>query len=246
MSSIEYKVAGSVAVVTMDAPHRNALTDTFAIELGDHLDRAQRDRDVTCFLLCSAGKSFCSGGDLQMLTEAAADPLGSKSYETLQKIYEFFVHLQNAEIPTICAVNGAVIGAGINLALSCDLRIVSSDVRIAGFSRANVQPGGGHLSMVPHRMNLHAGAEVALFGQELDAKAAVACGFAWAQTPVEELHATAFEIAKGVGNDGDLIRTVTRSFRVASTHMLSAEAAVLSERASQLWSLRRRFHSDDK
>jgi enoyl-CoA hydratase len=143
-------------------------------------------------------------------------------------------------VPIVTGVGGRVYGAGINLALACDVRVVADDVDIRGFSVAQVHPGGGHLRMLQRAVGPEWAAAVALFGQALDGAAAVASGFAHRGVPRAELEGAVAALVAGVGEDAALIRKVTASFRATAQSSLTPDAAVFLERAAQLWSLRRR------
>ena len=238
---VTYERKGTVGLALLDAPRRNALTPALADAVLEALDTAAADPEVTSFVIAGRGPGFCSGADLVLLERVGQDPLQEENYDGIGRIYTMFARLLTAPIPPLAAVHGAVVGAGINLALACDLRLVADDVRIIGFGRAAAHPGGGHLSMLARRIASNAGPAIALFGQELDARTAVSCGFAWASVPREDLLGTALDIAAGAGEDGRLARVLTQTYRAAAAHQLDPAAAILLERAPQLWSLRRRL-----
>ncbi|MFE9327623.1 enoyl-CoA hydratase-related protein [Nocardia sp. NPDC052278] len=232
---------GNVATIRLDAPRRNALTPEFALGIRTALETAENDPEIGAVVIASAGKDYCSGADLSMLTEVAADPLEDVNFAAIGTIYGLFEHLRNSTLPTISAVNGAVVGAGMNLPLACDLRIVSDDVRIRGFGKAGVHPGGGHLTMLTQHLSSAAAAAVALFDQEMDAERAVASGFAWTWVPVTELLDTAVRIAQSVAGDPALSRSVTWTYRAVGESAPTPRAGVLLERAAQLWSMQRKL-----
>jgi enoyl-CoA hydratase len=231
---------GSVAWVRLHAPRSNALTPRLVSELAAALRDAEADPAVACLALTSEGRNFCTGADLDLLREVGDDPLEESNYAALGSIYELFCALQDAAVPTIAGIGGFVVGAGINLALVCDMRIVADDVRVRGFASAGVHPGGGHLSMLLRNLPPVTAAAVALFGQDLDAAGTVASGFAYRQVSRENLDASVEELARSVGDDAPLARRVAASYRQSLHGNLSPESAVLLERASQLWSLRRK------
>lgn len=229
----------NVALAVLHAPRRNALTPGLADAIVAALDTAAATPQITAFVVASDHASFCSGADLDLLARVGEDPLEETNFEDIGKIYAMFARLQDSPLPTLAAVNGAAVGAGINLALACDLRIVAEDLRLIGFGRAAAHPGGGHLRML-QQLTGGAGPAVALFGQEVDARTALACGMAWRIVPNAQLRSTALETAAGAGSDGRLARLLTRSYRAAANGTVNAESAIMIERAAQLWSLRRR------
>jgi enoyl-CoA hydratase len=224
----------------MDAPRSNALTPAMADELTDAIQEAERDASVACIVLLSGGRNYCTGADLDLLRAAGRDPLADENYEGIGQIYELFCRMQAAAVPIVTGIGGRVYGAGINLALACDVRVVADDVDIRGFALAQVHPGGGHLRMLQRTVGQEWGAAVALFGQPLDAEAAVAAGFAHRRVPRPDLDETVAALAAGAGEDTALVRKVTASFRATAQSSLTAEAAVSLERAAQVWSLQRR------
>ena len=230
----------AVLRVRMDAPRSNALTPALATELTDAIRAAERDNSIACIALLSGGRNYCTGADLGLLAAVGRDPLSADHYDGLGQIYELFCRMQAAAVPIVTGVGGRVYGAGINLALACDVRVVADDVDIRGFSVAQVHPGGGHLRMLQRTLGLERAAAVALFGQALDGESAVAAGFAYRRVPRAGLEDAVAALGAGVGEDTALARRVTASFRATAQSSLTPEAAVLVERASQLWSLRRR------
>ncbi|QFU89555.1 enoyl-CoA hydratase/isomerase family protein [Amycolatopsis sp. YIM 10] len=240
-TGVEYRREGTSGLIVLDSPNRNALTPEFADAVVDGLEQAEGDPEVTALVLASAGPSFCSGADLGMLTRVGADPLADENFAGIGRIYGMFERLREARIPTVAAVNGTLVGAGLNLPLACDLRIVSDDLRLIGFGRAGVHPGGGHLAMLARHVHGGAGAAIALFNQEMRAEQALATGFAWQVVPREELLTTALDIAASAGSDGDLTRAVTRTYRAVDEDRPTPRGAVLMERAPQVWSMQRRL-----
>lgn len=239
-TGITYRRTGPTGVVLLDAPHSNALTPDLADGVVEALQLAEADPEVTALVLASAGPSFCSGADLDLLARVGADPLADDHFDGIGRIYAMFERLRDARLPTLAAVNGTLVGAGLNLPLACDVRVIADDVRLIGFGRAGVHPGGGHLTMLARHLSSGAGAAVALFNQEMRAEQALASGFAWQVVPRDQLLDTALAIAGAAGSDGRLARAVTRTYRAVEEARPSPRAAVLLERAPQVWSMRRR------
>jgi enoyl-CoA hydratase len=141
-------------------------------------------------------------------------------------------------VPSIAAVRGAAVGAGINLMLATDLRIVAEDARlISGFLRIGLHPGGGHFGLLAGR----AGAEAGIFGEEISGLRAVQLGLAWEALPSEQVEERAAELARRAASDPQLARKATASLRTElGPPRLPWAAALEVERGAQLWSLRRR------
>jgi len=175
-------------ITVNDPERRNAVTEVTSGLLGDAVERAENDPGVHAVVVSGAGKAFCAGADLSALGEAATDGL--------ERLYAGFMALGRCSLPTIAAVNGAAVGAGMNLALAADVRIAGPHAIFdPRFQKLGIHPGGGATWM----LNRAAGPEVAraalLFGMRFDAEAAVRHGLALqiADDPV----AAALELAAG-------------------------------------------------
>ena len=240
-AAVTLEARENVAWIWIDAPRSNALTARFATDVADAVARAGADERFSAIALMTHARNFCTGADTDELAAAAQDPLADEHYDALGTIYELFVKMQSSPLPIIAGVNGKVLGAGINLALACDVRIASTDLDVRGFAVAGVHPGGGHLRMLERNLAPGWPEAVALFGQSIDASSAVASGFALRCVEPDALADTVGAIAAGAGGDGALTRKVTANYRGSQRLGIAPDAAVSLERASQVWSLRRRF-----
>jgi enoyl-CoA hydratase len=229
-----------VLVAVMNAPKANALTEELVAELRAVVASVEDDPAVGCLALMSARRNFCSGADLELIKAAKPDPLEPSIYAMFGKIYDLFTTILNASVPTIAGVAGHVVGAGINLALACDLRIAADDLLVSGFAAAQVHPGGGHMRMLTRQMRSDWAAALTLFGQSLDARAAVESGFALRSVVRDKLSDEVLNTAAGIGGDVELVRNVTASYRATQSSVLTPQAALMLERAAQVWSLHRR------
>jgi hypothetical protein len=134
---VRYSVSDRVALITVNDPNRrNAVTDEMSAPLRAAVEGAEADRDVHAVVITGAGKAFCAGADLSALGVAAE--------EGLLRIYDGFMAIANCVLPTIAAVNGAAVGAGMNLALAADVRIAGPHAMFDPcFQKLGIHPGGG-------------------------------------------------------------------------------------------------------
>jgi enoyl-CoA hydratase len=244
MSEVSAERSGEgVATITLNAAERrNALTSAMAAELIAACEELDADASVGAVVVRGAGGFFCAGGDRATLAEAGRDPAAPEAYAALGAVYRSFARVGELGMPTIAAVRGGAVGAGLNLMLATDLRVVAREARIvSGFLPIGLHPGGGHGALLGRTGAREATAALALFGESIDGVRAAELGLAWAAVEDEDVEATALELAKRPGTDPELARRTTASLRsVLGPPVLPWGAALELERASQMWSLRRR------
>ncbi|HVC23766.1 MAG TPA: enoyl-CoA hydratase-related protein [Candidatus Dormibacteraeota bacterium] len=187
--------ASGILHLSLNQPERrNALTAQLAQALRQELSLVTNDSSVRVLILTGSGTAFCAGADLGSLGAGAPD-LASRRRD-LGDYYRAFLDLRDLAIPTIAAINGPAIGAGLNLALCCDLRIVSEDARLAApFVRLGIHPGGGATWMLTHLVGPGAAKEILLLGQPLDAGRALQLGLASRLVPSDQLQEAALDWA---------------------------------------------------
>ena len=236
------EVDSGVAVVTLNAPQRrNALTPPMARDLIAVFDEVDAREEVGALVVRGVGRSFCAGGDVQTLLEAGRDPAAPETYTAMGAIYDCFYRLGQVEVPTIAAVRGSAVGAGMNMLLAADLRIVARDVRlICGFLKRGLHPGGGHFVLLSRLVGREAAAGMALFGEQVDGERAVQLGLAWETVDDAAVEDRAMELAAGVAADPALARAAVGSFRIETgPPHVSWAIATQFERPAQMWSMRR-------
>ncbi len=228
--SIVSEHAGGVALLTVDAPgSRNALTLELSAQLAAAVEAAERDEEVHAVVVTGTPPAFCAGADLSAL--GRADEAG------LRAIYEGFLAVARCALPTIAAVGGAAVGAGLNLALAADVRLAGPQAKfVARFLELGLHPGGGMTWMTQRLAGPQQAAAMTLFGQPLDAEAAVRAGLAL-RVVEGDLVAAARELAApAVAAPREALLATKRSLR--TTASLAAHAdAVDAEIAPQLASM---------
>jgi len=242
MGSVHLEKESGVAVLTVDSPEvKNGLTPEMADEMVAHCDEIDADPAIGAAVVRGAGGTFCSGADRRRW-DPTADQTADLQFKSAGKIYRSFFRVGHLTVPTIAAVRGAAVGAGMNLALATDLRIVADDVRLlSGFLRIGLHPGGGFFTIANRTAGREATAAMGLFSEELDGARAVAVGMAWEALPDDQVEARALELAGRAATDPELAREATRSMRTeAGPPGMSWDAALHFERATQMWSQRRR------
>lgn len=245
MTEVAYAVDEGIATITLTAPdRRNALSVEMSRELVDAAHTAESDPSVGAVVV-TGGEHFCAGAVRSVLADAGRDPVEDTAYRNLETVYAAFTTIGTIDLPTIAAVRGAAVGAGLNLALATDLRVVSRTARLLpGFAQIGIHPGGGHLSLLHRVAGREATAAMGLFGEEVDGERAVDLGIAWSAHEDGEVETAARAIAARSAADPDLARRLVRSFRrETAPGGVPWEVAVELERSPQMWSLRRQHGS---
>jgi enoyl-CoA hydratase len=239
---IDLVVTEGIALITLNAPERrNAISPAMAKDLIERLDQVDDDPNIGALVLTGSGKGFCSGADLSTLSAAGDDPLANANYDGLTAIYGSFRRFGSMSIPTIAAVQGSAVGAGLNLALAADLRIVADGARLlSGFIRLGLHPGGGHFQLLSRLVSRETLAALALFGEELDGPAAVQLGLAWRSLPADEVLPAAMRLAQRIAVQPELARAMVATLRAEVPPAMSWDAAIQLERGPQMRTLHQR------
>jgi enoyl-CoA hydratase len=248
MAEVTLEKDGHVALVTLRAPRRrNALTSPMVHELLEICEAVDADPEVGAVVVQAEGESFCAGADRAMLNEAGRDPSTPENYTALSLAYRAFVRVGELQPPTIAAVRGHAVGAGVNLMLATDLRVVAHTARIMpGFHHIGLHPGGGHFLLLGRLAGREAASALSVFGQEIDGRRAAELGLAWEALPEGEVEPRAVELAREAGRDPALARATVRSFRLElGPPAVPWQVALEAERGPQMWSLRRRAQQSD-
>lgn len=231
MAEVLTDIDGGVAVLTLDAPdRRNALTLPMVDEISDAIDAVEADPTVGAIVVTGTAPAFCAGADLSHL--------GESQRHGLLRIYEGFLRIGRSPLPSIAAVNGAAVGAGVNLALVCDVIVAGESARFdTRFLQLGIHPGGGHTWMLQRRIGPQAAAAMVLFGRILDGRQAERAGLAWSCTPDAELLATAREMASAAAAAPRELVTRVRQTMLDVQSLDDHGEAVERELDPQVWSI---------
>jgi enoyl-CoA hydratase len=234
MAQVRVDRGDGVAVLTVSDPaRRNALSPELSIELADAVAACEQDETVHAVVVTGEPPAFCAGADLALLG-AGADP--AEREQGLRAIYAGFLAVADCRLPTIAAVNGPAVGAGLNLALACDVRLAGPAARFdARFLRLGLHPGGGMTWLAQRAVGPQTAAALALFGQVLDAAAAQAHGLVL-RVADDVLAAAAELAARAAAAPRDLLLATKATMRATAGPVTHGDAVAL-ELAPQLASL---------
>jgi enoyl-CoA hydratase len=233
---VTLEVRGPVAVVTLDhADRRNILSAPMIRGIGEAFDLLEKDPEVRCAVVTGAGSAFCAGAELAALEHAAGG-----DFSRVEQVYEGFLRVGRSPVVSIAAVNGAAIGAGLNLALACDVRLVAPSAYFeTRFADMHLLPGGGHVFLLEQAVGRQAATMAALFGERLSADVAVRTGLAWAEYDDDALVEEAVRLGERLGrHEAAFVRALTATLRSAPATS-SHEAAIAYESYLQRWSTTR-------
>ncbi|HYF19380.1 MAG TPA: crotonase/enoyl-CoA hydratase family protein [Ramlibacter sp.] len=214
-----YEQQGPVVTLTMNRPEqRNPLTGNTAVaEFLAAVDRIEGDQGVRCVILTANGPSFSAGGDIKEMKRQATDEVGEMDIRADYRrgIQRLPLALFNLEVPVIAAVNGHAIGAGLDLACMCDLRIASEKAKFAeSFVKLGIIPGDGGAWLLPRIIGLSRASEMAFTGDTLDAQQALAWNLVSQVVPHEQLMDSARALAaRIVANPSHALRLTKRLIR---------------------------------
>jgi enoyl-CoA hydratase len=241
--SLTLECADGIAVITMRAPERrNALSIEMAVAMIEACETIDADPAIGAVIVNGEGSYFCAGGDRGVLAQAGEDPAAPDTYAGMGTIYNAFARVGRLEPPTVAAIRGGALGAGLNLALATDIRVVADDaVLLSGFLPIGLHPGGGHSLLLSRAGSRETANALALFGERLTGVEAVARGLAWKAVPSDQVDDCARQLASVPAGDPELARrTATSMRRVTGPPLIPWEAALDLERSSQMWSMRRK------
>lgn len=220
MSFVKIEVSNGIALLTLNSPEtRNAISGP------DHFDAVVsacnaigQDRSVKAMILTGAGTAFCAGGDVKKMYERSIDPDGiaaNERYRYKEGIHRAAKALFDLEIPAIAAVNGPAIGAGLDFACMCDLRLASTKARFAeSFVKLGIVPGDGGAWLLRQAIGPARAAELMFTGDAISAEDALAIGLVSRVVEPDALMDEAFALAGRIAvNPGHALRMAKRLLR---------------------------------
>ena len=224
---------GGVVVVTLSLPgRRNAMSAAMTASWGRAMAALRADRSVRVVVVTGEGSAFCSGGDLSWIGSepgAAVDRLR----ERMLPFYRTWLAVRDLEVPTIAAVNGSAIGAGLALALACDLRYAAEDARLGmPFTALGMHPGMASTYLVPEVAGLAVAREMLLTGRVVTGAEAAAMGLVNQAFPQAEVLPKALSVADAVAAAAPVATRLTKA-ALAVGGPVTFEAALQWESLAQ-------------
>jgi enoyl-CoA hydratase len=238
MSLVLVNVAEGVATLTLNNPaERNTLTAEMVADITAAMDDIEHDDTIGALVVTGAPPAFCAGANLGNLAESSKDSLGN--------IYEGFLRIARSPLPTLAAVNGAAVGAGMNLALGCDVRLAARRAKFdTRFLQIGIHPGGGHTWMLRRIVGPQATFASVVFGEVMDGAEAERVGLVHRCYDDDQLLGAAQEMAaRAAGAPRPLLIEVKRTIREMAD-ISDHPAAVDRELTPQVWSTRQPWFAE--
>jgi len=216
-----YAKDGPVVTLTMNQPERrNPLSGNTAVaDFVAAVERIHDDRGVRCVILTGNGPSFSSGGDIAVMQRQASDEVTEMDvrHDYRRGIQRMARQLFDLEVPVIAAINGHAIGAGLDLACMCDIRLASEQAKFAvSFIKVGIVPGDGGAWLLPKVVGLSRAMELALTGDMIDAQQALEWNLVSHVVPHAQLMDKAREMAGRITRHAPHgVRLTKRLFREA-------------------------------
>jgi enoyl-CoA hydratase/carnithine racemase len=253
VGDLKFTVDDYVAVVTLSRPEKaNALTEEMFLGLAAIYTEAARRPDIRVIVLTGAGRHFCAGGDVkQPLAESGG---GDRAASEVRERLKSLVHsvpkaLHGLDKPVIAAVNGAAVGAGLDLALMCDLRFGARSATFAApYIMVGLIPGQGGSYFLPRLVGLPKALELLLTGDRIDAAEAYRIGMINRVLEDGELMDGALEFAARIaaappvhvqltkrGVYASLTATLDASLELSASHMAIVQSLADSREARAAW-----------
>ena len=238
MALVLLEIADGVATLTLHNPdERNTMTAPMVAEIVAAMDRIEGDSAIGALVVTGTAPAFCAGANLGNLAEADGESLGV--------IYEGFLRIARSPLPTIAAVNGAAVGAGMNLALGCDVRIAAKRAKFdTRFLQLGIHPGGGHTWMLRRIVGPQVTAATVLFGEVLDGAEAQRVGLAYRCVEDADLLTVAHEMAARAASAPRELVIETKKTLAAMADVQTHPEAVARELTPQLWSTRQPWFAE--
>lgn len=247
MPDVTLERDGGAAILIIDnAEVRNGLTAEMGMKVQDLCDEIDRDESIGAVVVRGANGTFCSGADTRTW-DPSLPQTSDEGYARSNAVYGAFARVGTLKVATVAAVRGAAVGAGMNLMLATDLRVVSQDARLlSGFLKIGLHPGGGFFTIANRTAGREATAAMGLFSQEISGAKAAEIGLAWEAVPDGEVEDRALELATIAGRDPMLMRRAVASFRTETgPPQVTWPAALEIERGVQMWSQARRLQKQE-
>jgi enoyl-CoA hydratase/carnithine racemase len=233
-----YQVEGYIGIITINRPEaKNAFSPEMITLWRQFLEEARVDPNVRVIIVTGKGDTFCSGGDIRDLAQGKLRLWEMKKF-LWEGVHRIIFTLEDLDKPIIAAINGAAMGAGLDMAIMCDLRVCSDRAKLAeSYIMMGLVPGDGGAYFLPRLVGLAKALELLFTGDVLSPEEALGIGLVNCVVPHDQLMEETMTLAEKISNKPPLaIRLMKRAVYQAQTSTLrshldyiSSQLALLSE-----------------
>ncbi len=206
-----YEIRDHVALITLNRPKaRNAFSPEMISRWAQCLQEARTEAAVRVVVVTGKGDTFCSGGDIRDMAEGRLRSWDMKRF-LWEGVHRIALALEDLDKPVIAAVNGAAMGAGLDMALMCDMRVCSDRARLAeSYINMGVVPGDGGAYFLPRLVGSAKALELLLTGDVLTAEQALELGIVNRVAPHDRLMEETFALAERIASKPPLAVRMTK------------------------------------
>ncbi len=202
---------GGVVTLTLNRPDvRNAMTVELTDAFADAVTSLRGDPEVRVVVVTGAGKAFCAGGDLSWIQPGpGADVPAIRA--KMRSFYPRFLAIRSLDVPTIAALNGATIGAGLCVAMACDMRIASEDAKLStAFLRLGMHPGMAATYLLTRLVGTARAAELFFTAKTVDGREAERIGLVNRAVPAPSLGDEVLALARDIAANAPIPMGMTK------------------------------------
>ena len=202
---------GGVVTLTLNRPDvRNAMTAELTDAFTDAVESLRGDPDVRVVVVTGAGKAFCAGGDLSWIQPGPGADVPSLRAK-MRSFYPRFLVVRSLDVPTIAAINGAAIGAGLCMAMACDIRIASEDAKLStAFMRLGMHPGMAAMYLLTRLVGTARASELFFTAKTIDGREAERIGLVNHAVPVASLVDEVSSLAREIAQNAPIPMGMTK------------------------------------
>lgn len=231
-----YEIQGNIALITLNRPKaKNAFSQEMIRLWRESLETAKADDAVRVIIVTGKGDTFCSGGNIRDMADGKLRSWDMKRF-LWDKVHRIALTLEDLDKPVIAAINGAAMGAGLDMALMCDLRVASERARLAeSYIMMGVIAGDGGAYYLPRLVNLSKALELLLTGDILSPEEALDLGIVNRVVPHENLMEETLKLANKIADKPPLaVRMMKRAVYQGQTSTLRGHLDYISSQLALL------------
>ncbi|OPY69677.1 MAG: 2,3-dehydroadipyl-CoA hydratase [Syntrophorhabdaceae bacterium PtaU1.Bin034] len=233
---ILYHTENDIATITLNRSEaKNAFSNQMIGLWREYLERTRTDSSVRAVVLTGKGDTFCSGGDIRDMAEGRLRSWDMKNY-LWEGVHRIVLAMEDLDKPVIAAINGAAMGAGLDMALMCDIRLCSDRARLAeSYIMMGLVPGDGGAFFLPRLVGVAKAMELLLTGDVIDPEEACRIGLVNRVVPHDSLMIEAGKLARKIASrPPQAIRMMKRAVHQSLTSSLRAHLDYISSQLSLL------------